>query len=356
VWIFLGASAAGLHFLLGRNSALVERFYSRGIFVALRLGWDHTLGYWPLPWIHTLLAAIIIWDSWWIARFLLRRRGRSPSSVRAKLGRGILRVAGWAGALVFFFYILWGFNYDRVGLEKQLGLEVSPLDAAALGSETGWATRMLVEARESIPGAGSEALDPGVVTAGLESEIRTSLSTILKELGYPAPGRVRVRPLWSGGLLMRMSDTGFYFPYGCEGYTADGLLALERPFVTAHEMVHAFGITDEGAANFLGFLACQASPSAAVRYSGYLAYWNYIFPEFARASREAAGELAAGLPEGVRSDLRAERENWDRYRGPLREVSRAVYEQYLKSQGVAAGIRSYDRFVTLLAAWRRRGS
>ena len=353
-WALLGAGSIGIHLWLGRDSGLAERFYSRGVFVALRYAWDNTLGYWPAPWIYTFLAAAVVWGVWRIVRLLRRRPGRRLSSVRTLIGRGTLRVAGWAGALVFFFYFLWGFNYDRVSLERQVGLEASPLDAAALESEAAWAAGRLAETRERIPLSGSHALGPGSGPANLEAEIRSCLSGILGNLGYPAPGRVRVRPLWSAGLLMRMSDTGFYFPFGCEGYTADGLLAFERPFTMSHEMVHAFGISDEGSANFLGFLACQASDEPVVRYSGYLAYWNYVFPELARASREAARKVAAGLPEGVLEDMKAERENWDRYRGPLRRISTAVYEQYLKSQGVREGIKSYNRFVTLLAAWRRR--
>jgi hypothetical protein len=153
---------------------------------------------------------------------------------------------------------------------------------------------------------------------------------------------------------MRLSSSGFYFPYGGEGYIAGNLTAAERPFVTAHEMVHAYGITDEGAANFLGFLACASSTDPAVRYSGLLSYWEYVFPELVRAAGQEAAHLAARLPEGVKADMRAAFENWDRYRGPARAAAQAVYERYLKSQGIEEGIKSYDRFVSLVVAWKRR--
>ncbi len=154
---------------------------------------------------------------------------------------------------------------------------------------------------------------------------------------------------------MRLSSSGFYFPYGGEGYIAGNLTAAEKPFVTAHEMVHAYGITEEGEANFLGFLACESSENPAVRYSGFLSYWEYLYPEFVRAAgREDAAKLAARLPEGAVADIRAAYENWNRYRGPARIAAEVVYERYLKSQGIAEGIRSYDRFVSLVAAWRRR--
>jgi hypothetical protein len=289
-------------------------------------------------------------------RFFLRKRPQSSSSAWTKIGKGALLIASWAGLLVFFFYTLWGFNYNRVRFEKQLNLDVVPLDLAAIRTEAEWTRRTLSETRTLVRGTTAAALAPDSLPSDLEALLRSSLSRVLKDSGYPAVGRVRVRPLWPGGLIMRFSSTGFYFPYFGEGYIAENLTPSEWPFVMAHEMVHALGITDEGEANLLGFLACESAGSSIVRYSGLLSYWNSIFPELARASRKDAEKIATGLPEGVKADIRAAQENWDHYRGPLRKIALSVYERYLKSQGVKEGMKSYDRFVTLLAAWKRRDS
>jgi hypothetical protein len=356
LWVSLGLGAFGLHFLLGTDSAFVEKAYSRGIFVGIRWLWDDTLGLSPVPLLYVFLAVAVVWDAWMIFRFFSRQEPRLASSAWTKITKGGLLVASWAGMLVFSFYVLWGFNYNRIRLEKQLNLDVVPLDVAGIKAEAEWTARLLAETRALVPGATSAALTPAAVPPDLEAMLRNSLSGALKDAGYPSPGRVRVRPLWPGGLIMRFSSTGFYFPYFGEGYIAGNLMPSEKPFVTAHEMVHAFGITDEGGANFLGFLACQSAASPIVRYSGLLSYWSYVFSDLARASREDAKRMAASLPEGVKADIRAARENWDRYRGPLRRVARDVYERYLKSQGVKEGIKSYDRFAALLAAWKRRNS
>ncbi len=390
-WIFLGAGAYALHLVLGKDSALVENAYSRGLFVGLRWLWDRTLGLSPVPLLYIFLAVAVLWD----VRVLMRWRGsrgrqselmghvpkvhvpdlvsadlpglsappdpaavsgkpeRTPSPLLMKTGKGLLVATSWAGTFVFFFYVLWGFNYSRVGFEKQLHLEVQPLDLATIKAETEETARTLAEARAAIPGVTKAALGDGAIPRDLEAQVRSSLSKVLAETGFPVSGRPRIRPLWPGGLLMRFSSTGFYFPYCGEGYTAANLTSSEKPFVTAHEMVHAYGITDEGAANFLGFLACSSSVDPFIRYSGWLSYWNYVFAELARLSRDDAKRLAARLPEGARADLRAAYENWDRYRGPVRAAARAVYERYLKSQGIAEGLKSYDRFVSLVVAWKR---
>jgi len=381
-WIFLGAAAFLLHLLVGKDSVPVEDIYSRGIFVGFRWLWDETLGFSPVPILYVLLAAILVWPVRLIRKPVGSRilnaeaAGRAgnpgdanraslpeahaagspekrPSLVLPKIARWLLTAASWAAKLVFFFYVFWGFNYNRVAFEKQLRLDVAPLDAAAVKAEAEWAAEGLAEARAAIPGATAAALGPASVPERLEPEIRASLAKVLRDAGYPAPGRVRVRPLLPGGWLMRFSSSGFYLPYTGEGYFAATLTPAEKPFVLAHEMSHGFGITDEGTANLLGFLACTASDDPAARYSGYLAYWNYLFTALARVAPDDAFRLAARLPAGVRADLRAESANWDRYRGPLERASQAVYERYLKSQGVREGMKSYDRFVSLLAAWKR---
>ena len=385
LWVFLGTGSCALHVALGKNSILAENVYSRGIFVGLRWFWDYTLGISPFPLVYVFLMAAFLW----VAARKLSGHARmvripdhpvasliagypsgqattpKPAAVSGKAGRarssswkkfsgGLLFIAGWAGMLVFLFYGLWGFNYNRVSVEKQLRLEVEPLGLAAIRAEVEATARALTGARVSIPGAMKAALGNDVLPRDLEASLRGSLSGVLGDAGIPVSGRPRIRSLWPGGLLMRFSSTGFYFPYCGEGYIAGNLTAAEKPFVTAHEMVHAYGITDEGAANFLGFLACQSSGEPAIRYSGLLSYWEYVFSELARASRDDAKIIAARLPVGVRADIRAARENWDRYRGSFQAAAEAVYERYLRSQGVAEGIRSYDRFVSLVVAWKRR--
>jgi hypothetical protein len=375
-WIFLGAGAYALHLALGKDSSVVENVYSRGFYVGLRWLWDRSLGLSPIPLIYIFLAMILVWNIWALFRWKkspgLPADWRPPSrltpeeyrsdiyvtpraeSAPAKIGKGVLVVMSWAGMFVLFFYGLWGFNYDRLGLERQLRLEVAALDLATIRAEAEGTARELAVARASVPGAKRTALGDAALPRDLETAARTLVTKVLGNAGFPVPGRARVRPLWPGGLLMRLSSSGFYFPYCGEGYIAGNLTAAEKPFVTAHEMAHAYGLTDEGAANFMSFLACSSSDEPVIRYSGLLAYWEYILPEFARLSPGEAKKLAVRLPEGVRADIRTAAENWDRYRGPVRAAAQAVYERYLKSQGIKEGVRSYDRFVVLVVAWKRR--
>jgi hypothetical protein len=353
LWILAGSAAFGLHLVFGRDSAFVETFYSRGIFVGLRWIWDYTLGLSPVPLLFVFWFAAAAYLTVKVLRFYYRPRPDPRPSWPRRIGRAALALAAFGGALVFFFYVLWGFNYDRVRLETWLGLETPGLGAAELAAEAAWAAGSAAEARAEIRDASDSVLAAPLLPARLESNLRQALSKVLNDLGYPAPGRVRVRVFHPGGWMMRFSSSGVYIPFFAEGYTAGSVLPSEKPFTMAHEMAHGFGLTDEGDANFLAFLACGASADPFIRYSGFLSYWGYVSGELVRAAPAEFRALWAKVPPGMKADIQAERENWNRYRGALTRFSNRIYERYLTSQGIREGMSSYSRFVNLVAAWRK---
>jgi hypothetical protein len=354
LWLVLGTAAVALFVLLGRDSILAERLYSRGIFVAWRWAWDYSLGLSPIPWLYIILAAVATGGVVRLVRFFSRPRREIGTPRRKRIGPILFTTAAWAGKLVFLFYALWGFNYNRVGIEKQWELAPAPLNSAELAAEAAWASQASIESRSSILNSSADPLGAAALPTNLESHLRNVLVPVLREAGYPAPGRVRVRSFSPGGWMMRFSSTGVYIPFFGEGYTANNLLPFEKPFTIAHEMVHGYGITDEGAANFLAFLACAASPLPVVKYSGFAAYWEYAAGELSRAAPAEFKALWDRLPEGMKADIRLAQKNAARYRGALEKVSQKVYAKYLKSQGIDDGLRSYSRFVGLVAAWKKK--
>lgn len=353
-WISLGALAYILHLLVGKNSGMMESLYSRLIFPVFRIIWDFTLGLSPVPLIYPVTAGFLIWG---INGLWRRRKGTIPgekSSWKQRLAIFYLSLAKTLGAAVFLFYILWGFNYNRIPIEKTLKMEVKPLDAKAIRAETEWALDRASRAREAIPGVGEDVLTAENYPKDLETKIRRSLKEVLRSMNYPTPGRVRGRRLWPAAVLMGFGGSGIYIPYIFEGYTSSGLLPVSRPFNMAHEMSHGFGFTDEGSCNFLAWLACEVSEDPAVQYSGRLAYWNYIAREFRTAFPKEFKEFWQRLPAGMRADLQASAENWRKYEGRLSRISEKVYSGYLKSQGIREGILSYNRFILLVSAWKSK--
>ncbi len=358
--ILLGAGALLVRFLFSLNPYITESIYSRGIFLGVRFCLDNTIGKLPIPLIYLLAALLILFAVKMIVQW--RRAGkdktRKKSSIKVLFHKGLLYCAAFIGAAVFLFYILWAYNYERLPIEAHLKIKPEALDIDEIRHETKLAFQMVVEARETIPGVartGSNALDNRYLPKGLENQIRESLEEVLKSMGYPVVGRVRVKKLWPGGLLMRFGTSGFYLPFTGEAYISANLTPVEIPFDIAHEMAHGYGFSQEGTCNFLAYLACILSQDSFIKYSGSLVYFSHISADLYRASPGEYRELSKKLPAGIIADRVKEYKNWQRYQGWLMDISQKVYDTYLKTQGVREGIKSYDRLVVLTAAWRKAG-
>jgi hypothetical protein len=359
-WIFLGLAAWLLFLRLSSAPGFVERFFSRGLFVGFRWAWDFTLGLSPLPLVYIAVPLLAVFVFRGLAGWI---RGGKPDPYRPRTrpsflrraGKGFLRLLALAGGTVFLFYMFWGFNYARTPIDTALGLETGPLSGREVRAEAAAGIRELTEARAAIPGLGPEAVTVGFIPENLEGLIRDALQRVLLSLEYAAPGKPRVRRFRPGSWLMRFDVSGMYVPFLGEGYVADGLTPPEIPFSMAHEMAHAFGFAEEGAAQFLAWLACEAAEDPVVRYSGRLAFWAVLSSALRRVDPDEHRLQWVRLPDGARADLRAVFLNWNRFRGRLSEVGRRVNDRYLKAQGVREGVLSYDRLLVLVHAWRLSG-
>jgi hypothetical protein len=345
LWIFSAAGLLALRLLL--PAQWIETLYSRGLFLPLRGALDLPAALSPVPVALLLVLGLLGWL--FFSLFFRKKREKRPlgESIREIL----LSIGGFVGAGISLFLLLWGFHYGRPPLEVQLGLACPPLDSVALREEALWHARRADSLRRSLSRVDTIVPITEMNGSVLESHVRGCLALLLRRLGYPAPGRVRCRVL-PGGTLLRWGIAGIYMPFSGEGHVDGGLHPLERPYTMAHEMAHAFGIPGEADCNALAALACELSSDPFVRYGGALAHWRLVMGELRTVAPVAFGEIRLLVSEDVRRDLRALREHAVRYPDWFPELSGRVNHAYLRAQGVAEGIKSYDRAVGLLRAYR----
>jgi hypothetical protein len=356
--ILMGFGTLLVRFLFSLNPHITEIIYSRGIFLIIRFCLDYTVVLLPAPTIYFLFAFLILAAIKKIFNFIKEKKIKTKRKISFKILfiKGLLYCFTLLGAMIFLFYFLWGFNYMRLPIETHLKIKPTPLNINEIRRETAFALQMVVHSRETIPGINNisnNALDKGFLPEGLEDKIRENLERILKSMNYPIIGRVQVKKIWSGGLLMRLGISGFYLPFTGEAYMPTSLTAVEIPFLLAHEMVHGYGFSREGTANFLAYLACISSREPFIKYSGSLVYFNHISACLYRTSLDEYKELRKMLPPGIIADQEKKYKNWRKYHGWLMDWSQKMYDNFLKTQGIRQGIKSYDRLVILTAAWRK---
>jgi hypothetical protein len=158
--------------------------------------------------------------------------------------------------------------------------------------------------------------------------------------------------LQPAGSLLRLKTAGVYFPFVFEGHIDKGLHHIEKPYVMAHEMAHAHAFTDEGVCNFIGFMTCINADNPFIQYSGWLEYQGYLYRALRRNFPEKLKEEAYKLPRVVLTDLRDIRERLDKYPSIAPQLRDLFYNNFLKAQGVHAGIKSYAQITRLAYSYK----
>jgi hypothetical protein len=348
-WLYYAALATLLRLLFGYFPELCEQFYSRGIFLLVRVGIDYTLGWLPF--------ATIYWVVFFIAVWLILRGAQviwiwSRYTWGQRISYGIWEIVVFLCRVWVSFLLMWGFNYARVPLETQIGLDLQPLGREQLIAEARWVQAQAINTRRQIPSADTFALNEShYLEFDIENMMRAYLADALNEWGFPTWGRVRGRFLQPNGILLRFSASGIYLPWTGEGHIDNALHPTRKPFTMAHELGHGYGFGDEAVCNFLGYVACLKSNHPAIRYSAYLMYWQYVMGELRGIDPDSYKAIRAEISKGMNNDLRAIYAVHDAYPPLMPVIQQAAYNAYLKSQGVKEGVLSYNRMIVLVSAW-----
>ena len=346
-WAFLGLLALAVRFLAGQYPEATDRFYSQTFFPVIRNGIDLSLGKLPFPTVYLFLV-LALGLSWISFRRFFRLVGW-----RHRAGYALQATSNGFGALVFFFLFLWGFNYQRTPIFQQLNLQPKPLDAQQLIAEIELTQRLASMDRGRIT-QDTTALTELMEYSALEDLVRATMQENLEGLGLNFSGRPRTKQFPPEGFMRRMGILGIYFPFMGESYLDPSLHALEKPFTIAHEMAHSYGVTDEGEANFIAWVVCTQAEEPLLRYAAHLLLLRYQLRDYYGMDPDAALCWMENLPRGIVQDLISIRESAEAHPPIWLALSRKSNDLFLKSQGVKAGIKSYQQLPMLASAWRLR--
>lgn len=317
--------------ILPTPAASIETIYSRGIFPTLAwliVGMTDVVPF-SVAGLGLLILPIAI--IFWITRV-----------IREKRWAWFWRVPVVGLALYGLFILLWGANYRRQPIEQLLKLETSqvkPQDLEML------AQNLLVVLQQEA----NAPRDQARAFAALRQAIGQQIKTI-NGFTPTLPTKIKATP---AGLLLVLETSGVVSPFTLEAHVDSG---LPEPFflaVSAHELVHTSGFAGEADTDLIAALAGLRSSDAYGRYCIALAYFARILGD---SSQKMQASLVKALPAQAKADYAALGQAQSQYQIPfLASVSQATYNQYLKSQGVSAGVKDYSRIGRLLAAAQHQG-
>ena len=250
----------------------------------------------------------------------------------------------WAWLMTAFF-LLWGFNYQRPDIASRLNFKAIQLKASAYD-------RMIEASLTKIEGIRDQTLEFEEESIRLDlEELRRAQGAFLENLGYLKVGNVQLETLHPKGLLGSFGISGIYLPWVGQGNVDACLSNFEKPFIAAHEMAHAYGVTNEGEASFVAYMTCWASKNDLYRYSAEIYLLRNALYRLKVRDQKRYQFWLDRIPQKVKNDIQKIKEHRNNFPNFMPELSDQLNNAYLQTQGIESGSKSYGELLELLYNW-----
>jgi len=327
----------------------IESIYSSFFYKLIANILSAITGFLPFSLAELIVVSFFTFVLWYILKtiFTLCKSKNKRLSI---LKNTVLNVLATLGVIYFSFQVLWGFNYQRLTLDKIFQLEIRKSSSRELAK----LCERLIDNSNTLRTKLKEN-QYGIM------ELPYTQKAMLKtaHLGYDNASlkypKLKGNYGIPKGILLSIpmcytGITGFYFPFTNEANVNMAETDSFLPFTTTHEMAHQRGFAKEDEANFIAYIACINHPDINFQYSGALTALSYSFNALQKSDAENYKELISTCGIGVLNDLKYNQDFWKPYSGPVEKINDKINDTYLKSQNQQSGTKSYGAMVDLLLA------
>lgn len=326
--------------LFSLNDFTVEKYYSNGIYPYIAAAQRILFGWIPFSVGDIFYAAIIVWAIYQVVKTI--RKIKRKEFIWLRFVKNLI-----TGALLVYvsFNILWGLNYNRLGIGYQLKLDKLNYNDSDLVNVTALMAEKM-NALQPSSEINREKLDKKryLFKGAIASYLNTSF-----QYNYPS-----VKPSIYSYLGNYLGFTGYYNPFSGEAQVNTTVPEFIQPFTTCHEIGHQLGYAKESEANFVGFLAASASTDSAFLYSVYFDMYAYAARYLYLTDSNALKKISNGLSPAVKKDITELREFYKRHSTPIETAIDKLYAEYLKANEQPSGKMSYNEVVGLLIAYYKK--
>lgn len=335
-------------YFISSHHQWIEKYYSTGLFPKLASVLRFTLGSIPFSIGDILYSIVLVTVVWNIVKFIIRLF-HPKDSWGKKLAP--LVIAGITILFVYvYFYLFWGLNYYRLGIEHQLGLQNGKFEKAELIALNQYLVEQVNHRKEVC----LQQKDTIMSEQRMFHAAHDGYRELEKTYPFLRYRNSSIKASLFGRLGNYVGFQGYYNPFTGEAQINTRIPNFVQPFVTSHEMAHQIGYASESEANFVGFLAATHSPDTLMQYSAYLDIFLYSIGNLRAVDSVASKAIAKQLNEGVKRDIRTEREFALKHRTFLQNWTDAFYDFYLRQNRQRKGIASYNEVTGWLVAYRKK--
>jgi hypothetical protein len=261
---------------------------------------------------------------------------------KLKPGWYFLKILQIVAFLYAFFYVSWGFNYFRPGIDKRLVWTHTSNDSDFFKTVM---DSLIVQTNFNYISISYD--DYRQFDTAVEESYRKNSHSL--GISYPNGVR-RPKKMIFSSLFTKSGVSGYFGPFFNEIHINRYLLPLDYPFVLSHEKAHQFGITSEAEANFVAFVICVNSDDQKLKYSGCQSLLLYFLKD--ATHRKDYHEIFDKIDKRVIDDLRSRQKYYLGLQSEkLSDMQTAANNTYLKANNIEKGVKNYDQVVSLVLGW-----
>lgn len=349
--------AAILLFIFSYFPQLVEEYYSLGWYPGIGNALRMVSSKLPFSLGDTIYILIFIYLMVTAVQWFWRGRKHGFSSnYLSAMALGFVKMLLWVYIL---FKLVWGLNYNRMGIAYQLNLNAEPYRKETVTQLTNDLMDSLNACRRQI----KDTVLPAPDFADIKKEAYGCYQSLSGSYAFLNYHNRSVKQSLYSSVGDYIGFTGYFNPITGEAQVRSDIPRVMVPYVTCHEIAHQMGYASESEANFVGFLSAVASKDVYFRYSAYLELFSYAQNEevllFSKEKNFKAFETLvkhnrAYLDSLVRKDRKEIRLFFQKRQNGLTPAFTSMYDQYLKLNMQAQGIDSYDDVIGWLIAYRKK--
>ncbi len=324
---------------LSHYPEFIERFYSHGFYVFVSKLSRYMMGWLPISFGDLVYTISIIYVCRWIYK--------NWKHFRKNFKQRILDILSVLAIVYLGFHLLWGLNYYRLPLHKNLNLasDYTTSQLALVTEKFIYKSNALhLEITQNdtlkvdLPYSKSDVLK--MTPTGYQN-----LKQVFPHLEYH-PKSVK-KSLYSYPLTY-MGFSGYLNPFTNESQVNSLIPVYKFPTTTAHEMAHQLGYAAENEANFIGCMAAINHNDVHFRYTGYTFGLRFCLNEIYRRDPCLYEDLVADVNLGILKNYIEVREFWEAHENPTEPLFKLFYSNFLKANNQNKGLESYSYVVALL--------
>lgn len=327
----------------------VERNYTYGFYPVISRIQRFLFGWIPFSigdLFYAFLLLVIIFRLYRFFKLLFKKQ-----LTRGYFAKGLQQAIFFFLFIYVFFNLLWGLNYNRLGISSQLGIEVKKYTVADLDTLTGAIQQKL---NYYAIGVSEEQRDSLNRKKSLFREGDKAYDYVVSQYPFLQYKTKSIKPSIFSYLGNYLGFQGYYNPFSGEAQVNTTMPRFLEPFVTTHEIAHQLGYAKENEANFAAFLACRSFPSNGFKYSVYFDMYMYTIRELGKKDTVLAKAYRDKLHPQVKADIQEYRDFYIKYKNPIEPIITWGYSHYLKANNQPAGKETYNEVVAWMIAYYKK--